>query len=209
MVGGIHVANRLSRAVTWLRALAPAARTHDSPNDRPSAPSTADDRAATDSPVGADLAGSGVQPVDSRALKAAAQTIHHELELALRVDPRRVSQAAALNDVLTLVFGAQRSAAARLRFFSFAAPIARRIALARADNGQRVIDRDITVANVREMLAWYDSFDPWTACMLDLHYVAGISIKQIACALRIQPAAIVGSLHQAKDCLRVKLDRLE
>lgn len=193
--------------MAWLRAPTPAARTHDSANDPPSAPSTVDDRAANDSLVGAHQDGPGVQPVDGRTLKAAARTIHHEL--ALRVDPHRVSQADALDDVLTLVFGAQRSAAERLRFFSFAAPIARRIALTQADDGQRVIDRDITVADVREVLAWYDSSDQWTACVLDLHYVAGISIKQIARALRIRPAAVVGSLRQAKDCLRVKLDRLE
>lgn len=174
---------------------------------------------ATDSPAadsGTEAASSplphqetpGSQPIDGKMLRAASPTIL--AELAQRIVPGAVSQTAALDEVLLLVFGTHRSAEERLLFMAFASRFARKFLLDRADRDQRLIESDdVTVADIREVLDWCDTFEPMSASMLDMHYVAGISVRQIARALQLHPNAVIRDLRFTKDSLRIKLDRFE
>jgi hypothetical protein len=145
--------------------------------------------------------------IDKHALEASAQTIRREL--MQRVVPDSCSQASALDEVLELVFGGQRSAVERLQFLVFAAPIARRLVLQRAATESRALDRDVTVVGVCELFHWCDSFDPLSARMLDLYYFAGLSIKQTALALDVNWTAVIRALRFGKIWLGIKLGVLE
>lgn len=203
------MSTQLTRVLSRVRALVHQPEAHSYSKSVPNDPvdsSVAKDGALGDPSSGTTADPASPQPIDDQVLRAAARTIRSEL--ALRVDPCMRSQADALDDVFVLLFGERRSEKERLRFLAYAAPIARRLVLEGADKEQRVLD-DVTVADVRELFMWCDAFDPLGARIVDLHYVAGLSVRQTACALQIHQTAVVRDLRVLKSWLRIKLDKLE
>lgn len=194
-----------SLARAFLTALEPRRRVRSATND--AIESIVVDARATTDPPSALPNGAHAHPINGEALKAAAKTIRDEL--TQRVVSSTCSQITALDQVLTLVFGEQRTVDERLRFLAFAAPLARRLVLDRADKEQRVLDPDVTIADVCELFDWCDFFDPLGARIIDLHYFAGVSARQTARVLRMHPTAIVRELRVAKAWVRIKLDKQE
>jgi DNA-directed RNA polymerase specialized sigma24 family protein len=126
-------------------------------------------------------------------------------QLRRRMVPGQLSAAAALEELYAQAFGAGRTHRERLRFMLFAAPIARRIAIERADPQVRIATTDVTVADVKVWLWWLDSMDPLCARMIDLHYFAGLSIRQTATALELARSAVIRDLRFARSWLTIKL----
>jgi DNA-directed RNA polymerase specialized sigma24 family protein len=126
-------------------------------------------------------------------------------QLQRRIAAGVLSTAAVLDEFFVQVFGADRPARDRLRFLLFAAPIARRIAIQRADPEARIAATDVTVADVKLWLWWLDSMDPLCARMIDLHYFAGLTVKKTAAALELSPGAVIRDLRFARSWLTIKL----
>jgi DNA-directed RNA polymerase specialized sigma24 family protein len=91
-------------------------------------------------------------------------------------------------------------------FLLFAAPIARRIAIERANTDDRIGNTHISVADLKMWLFWLDTMDPLCARMIDLHYFAGLSFKETAEVLDLPPQAIIRDLRFAKAWLMLRLE---
>jgi hypothetical protein len=112
---------------------------------------------------------------------------------------------AALKRVCRKLFGADCSAEDETRFLLFAAPIARKIAIALSNRNDRIGDSELKVQDLVDWLGWLDRFDPLSAAMIDLHYFAGLTTKQTAAALRLAPEVVIRDLRFAKAWLQTKL----
>jgi DNA-directed RNA polymerase specialized sigma24 family protein len=112
----------------------------------------------------------------------------------------------SLQQIFVELFGANRSRNEQVRFLLFAAPMARRIAIHRADPSERIGTSHISVADVKIWLSWLDTTDPLCARMIDLHYFAGASFKETATVLELPPSAVIRELRFAKRWLTVRLE---
>lgn len=126
-------------------------------------------------------------------------------ELLKLADAGALPTGAALKRVCCKLFGPGCSAGDETRFLLLAAPIARKIAIGRADRGERIGNSDVKVQDLVEWLAWLDRFDPLCAAMIDLHYFAGLTTRQTAAALRMSPDVVIRDLRFAKAWLQTKL----
>ena len=103
------------------------------------------------------------------------------------------------------LFGLGHPRAEQLRFLLFATPIVRQITLASVPGTGQLGASEITFAEVKSWLQWLDRTDPLCARMIDLYYVAGVSIREIASLLSVSPFAVIRELRFAKSWLCIKL----
>lgn len=125
-------------------------------------------------------------------------------ELSRRVAAGASPVRATLESLLMELLG-NRPRAEQIRILFFAAPLVRRIVLASADGNSQVHNADSTFGEVKSWLWWLDATDPLCARMIDLHYFAGLSVKETAGVLRLPPAAVVRELRFARSWLRIKV----
>ena len=104
----------------------------------------------------------------------------------------------SLQQVFVEIFGTERSREERFLFLLFAAPIARKIAIQRANVDARIGNTHISVADLKMWLGWLDSMDPLSACMIDLHYFAGLSFKETAAVLDLPPKSVLRDVRFAR-----------
>ena len=143
------------------------------------------------------------QPLDAKKFARLAPTVRGELLKRVRAGALTVGD--SLLQVFVEIFGPGRSRKEQIRFFFFAAPMARRIAIELANVGDRIGATDISVADLKLWLWWLDTMDPLCARMIDLHYFAGLSFKETGAALNLPPQAVIRDLRFAKAWLQVRL----
>jgi hypothetical protein len=111
-----------------------------------------------------------------------------------------------LHQVFEEIFGTGRTREDRFLFLLFAAPLARKIAIERANAEDRIAGTHISVADLKMWLWWLDRMDPLCASMIDLHYFAGLSFKETASLLDLPPQAVIRDLRFAKAWLMLRLE---
>lgn len=132
-----------------------------------------------------------------------------EMELRRLAFSGAVSPAAALRQIFLALYGARRPLQERRRFFSFAAPLARRISLEVAPADEGIGSRDISVAELAEWFAWLDASDPTTAKIVDLHCFADLSLIETAITVGLPFAAVVRKLREAIASLNGRAARAD
>ena len=147
------------------------------------------------------------EPLDPKRFAHWGPTIRDELLKRIHAGVLRVGD--SLQQVFMEVFGTQRTREERFLFLLFAAPIARRIAIERANTDDRIGNTHISVADLKMWLFWLDTMDPLCARMIDLHYFAGLSFKETAEVLDLPPQAIRRDLRFAKAWLMLRLEPAE
>ena len=125
-------------------------------------------------------------------------------DLCRRVAAGELPVGTALEELFIKRFGKGRPRAELLRFLFVAAPRVRRIVVAAVDANGSFGATGIGVAAVKSWLWWLDATDPLCARMVDLHYFAGLSIKETAAVLRLPPAAVVRQLRFARSWLCIE-----
>ena len=128
-------------------------------------------------------------------------------ELDLRVQAGSLNTRESLQQVFVALFGAERAPDERLRFLLFAAPLARRVAIERATSHERIGVGDLSVADLNLWLCCLDTMNPLHARILDLHYFAGLNLKETAAVLNMPLPAVRRDLRFAKAWLRARLTR--
>jgi hypothetical protein len=147
------------------------------------------------------------EPLDPKRFAHLGPTIRDEL--LKRIHAGMLTVGDSLQQVFVEVFGSERTREERFLFLLFAAPIARRIAIERANTGDRIGNTHISVADLKMWLFWLDTMDPLCARMIDLHYFAGLSFKETAEVLDLPPQAIIRDLRFAKAWLMLRLEPAE
>lgn len=125
-------------------------------------------------------------------------------ELSRRVAAGAPPVRTTLQALFMELFG-NRPRAEQIRILFFAAPLVRRILLTSADLNSCVGNADITFGEVKAWLWWLDATDPLCARMIDLHYFAGLSIKETAKVLRLPATAVIRELRFARSWLRIRM----
>lgn len=125
-------------------------------------------------------------------------------ELSRRVTAGAPPVRTTLQSVFMDLFG-HRPRTEQIRILFFAAPLVRRVLLTTTDLNSRVRNADITFGEVKAWLWWLDATDPLCARMIDLHYFAGLSIKETAKVLRLPATAIIRELRFARSWLRIRI----
>jgi hypothetical protein len=141
---------------------------------------------------------------DSEQLAQLSRTIRDEL--LKRVHAGVLTVGDSLQQVFVEIFGTGRSREERFLFLLFAAPMARKIAIERADCGDRIGNTHISVADLKMWLCWLDDMDPLSARMIDLHYFAGLSFKETAAVLDLPPQAVLRDVRFARAWLMLRLN---
>ena len=141
--------------------------------------------------------------LDAKKFACLAPAVRAELQKRVRAGVLSVGD--SLQQVFVEMFGAGRSRNEQIRFYLFAAPMARKIAIELANDGDHIGSTDISVSDLKMWLWWLDSMDPLCARMIDLHYFAGLSFKETAAALRLPPEAVIRELRFAKAWLQLRL----
>jgi hypothetical protein len=110
---------------------------------------------------------------------------------------------AVLNDLLKRLLETDITPEDQRRYLTFAAPLVRRVvltcALANAPAG-----------NPRQMELWLqrlEAFDPLAALMVDLHYFAGLSVRETAGVLGVSRQTVTCDLRFARAWLKTYLGR--
>lgn len=143
------------------------------------------------------------QRLNSKTLAHLAPTIRDELLKRVRAGTLSVGD--SLQQVFVTMFGAHRSWEEHTLYLLFAAPLARRIAIDLASADDRIGATDISIADLKVWLWWLDRMDPLCARMIDLHYFAGLSLKETAAALDLPLPAVIRDLRFAKAWLKLRL----
>lgn len=143
-------------------------------------------------------------PLDAKRFAHLGPTIRDELLKRIQAGVLTVGD--SLHDVFEEIFGAQRTREERFLFLLLAAPIARRIAIERANTADRIGNTHINVADLKVWLWWLDTMDPLCARMIDLHYFAGLSFKETAEVLNLPVQSIIRDLRFAKAWLMLRLE---
>jgi len=144
------------------------------------------------------------EPLDTTQFASLARTIRDEL--LKRVHAGVLSVGESLQQVFVALFGTERTREERFLFLLFAAPMARKIAIERANVGDRIGNTHISVADLKMWLSWLDTMDPLCARMIDLHYFAGLGFKETAAVLDLPPQAVIRDLRFAKAWLMLRLN---
>ena len=143
-------------------------------------------------------------PLDSTQFAHLARTIRDEL--LKRVHAGVLTVGESLQQVFVEIFGTGRTREERFLFLLFAAPMARKIAIERANVSDRIGNTHISVADLKMWLSWLDTMDPLCARMIDLHYFAGLGFKETAAVLDLPPQAVIRDLRFAKAWLMLRLN---
>jgi hypothetical protein len=130
-------------------------------------------------------------------------------ELLKRIPAGVLSVGEPLHQVFMEIFGSERTREEWYLFLLFAASIARKIAIERADSGDPIGNSHINVADLRMWLWWLDTMDPLCSCMIDLHYFVGLSFKETAAVLDLPPQSVIRDLRFAKAWLMLRLEPAE
>lgn len=144
------------------------------------------------------------EPLDSTQFVHLGPTIRQELLKRVRAGELTVGE--SLQQVFVEIFGTERTREERFLFLLFATPMARRIAIERANAGDRIGNTHISVSDLKMWLGWLDRMDPLSARMIDLHYFAGLSFKETAAVLDLPPQAVIRDLRFAKAWLMLRLN---
>jgi DNA-directed RNA polymerase specialized sigma24 family protein len=147
------------------------------------------------------------EPLDPKRFAHLGPTIRDELLKRIQAGVLRVGD--SLQQVFVEVFGNERTREERFLFLLFASPIARRIAIERANVDDRIGSTHISVADLKMWLFWLDTMDPLCARMIDLHYFAGLGFKETAAVLDLPPHSIIRDLRFAKAWLMLRLEPAE
>ena len=142
--------------------------------------------------------------MDSKQFAHMGRTIRDELLKRARAGTLPMGE--SLQEVFVEMFGSERTREERFLFLLFAAPIARRVAIDMANNGDRIGNTHISVADLKMWLGWLDTMDPLCARMVDLHYFAGLSCKETAAVLDLPPQAVIRDVRFAKAWLMLRLN---
>ncbi len=144
------------------------------------------------------------EPLDPKNFAHLGPAIRNELLKRIRAGVLRVGD--SLHQVFVEIFGTGRSREEWHLFLLFCAPMARKIAIERANSGDRIGNTDISVADLKMWLWWLDTMDPLCARMIDLHYFAGLSFKETGEVLDLPPQAVIRDLRFAKAWLMLRLN---
>lgn len=144
------------------------------------------------------------EPLDPQTVSSLGAMIRDELLERIQAGVLMVGN--SLQQVFVEIFGAERTREERFLFLLFAAPIARKIAIHRANCEDRIGNTHIRVADLQMWLAWLDDMDPLSACMIDLHYFAGLSFKETAAVLALPPQAVIRDVRFARAWLMLQLN---
>lgn len=144
------------------------------------------------------------EPLDSKQVAHLGPAIRDELLKRVHAGVLRVGE--SLHQVFVEIFGNGRTREEWFLFLLLASPIARKIAIERANSGDRIGDTHISVADLKMWLWWLDKMDPLSASMIDLHYFAGLSFKETAAVLDLPPQAVIRDLRFAKAWLMLRLN---
>lgn len=150
------------------------------------------------------IAAMTTEPLDSKQFSHWAPTIRDELLKRVRAGMLTVDE--SLHQVFVDIFGSQRTREERYLFLLLAAPIARKIAIHRANASDRIGGTGLSVADLEMWFGWLDSMDPLSARMIDLHYFAGLGCKETAAVLDLPPQAVLRDLRFAKAWLMLRLN---
>jgi len=144
------------------------------------------------------------EPLDSKQFTHLGPAIRDELLKRIRAGVLTVGD--SLHQVFEEIFGTGRTREDRFLFLLFAAPLARKIAIARASSEDRIAGTHVSVADLKMWLWWLDRMDPLCASMVDLHYFAGLGFKDTAAVLDLPPQAVLRDLRFAKGWLMLRLE---
>jgi DNA-directed RNA polymerase specialized sigma24 family protein len=150
------------------------------------------------------MAAMTTEPLDSKQFVHMGPTIRDELLKRVKAGVLTVGE--SLHQVFVEIFGSGRTREERNLFLLFAAPIARRIAIHRADAGDRIGRTDVSVADLKMWFGWLDTMDPLSARMIDLHYFAGLGFKETAAVLDLPPQAVLRDVRFARAWLLLRLN---
>jgi hypothetical protein len=115
------------------------------------------------------------------------------------------SPAASLRQVFHAIYGDEYHPQELMHFLIFAAPLARRVAFELATSGDRIGTTDISAAELERWLWWLETFDPLSARLVDLHYFAGLTPKQLATLFGMSPRLVLQDLRFARAWLRTRV----
>lgn len=115
------------------------------------------------------------------------------------------SPAMSLRQVFLTLYGEGHHPQELTQFLVFAAPLARRVALELASSDDRIGKTDLSVAELEQWLWWLETFDPLSARLVDLHYFAGLTPKQLAAVFGMSPRLVLQDLRFARAWLRARM----
>jgi hypothetical protein len=144
------------------------------------------------------------EPLDSKQFAHMGPAIRDELLKRIRAGVLTVGD--SLHQVFEAIFGTGRTRGERSLFLLLAAPLARKIAIERANADDRIAGTHVSVAEVKMWLWWLDRMDPLSASMIDLHYFAGLGFKETAAVLDLPPQAVIRNVRFAKAWLMLRLE---
>ncbi|MGH8178908.1 MAG: ECF-type sigma factor [Steroidobacter sp.] len=152
------------------------------------------------------------RPLDAKALARLAPDIEaklrrHLFDCAPGTIRRSPLDPTALKSVLAQLLGAECSDEDQRRYLLFVAPIARRVLLAHASSGDAHRAQTLNLPQVERWLARLETFDPLSALMIDLHYFAGLSVKETAAVLGVSLQTVVCDLRFARAWLQAYLGK--
>ena len=119
------------------------------------------------------IAAMTTEPLDAQQFAHWGPTIRDELLKRISAGVLRVGD--SLHQEFAEIFGTGRTRDEWFLFLLFAAPMARRIAIERANSGDRIGNTHLDVNDLKMWLCWLDTMDPLCARMIDLQYFAGLS----------------------------------
>ena len=144
------------------------------------------------------------EPLDPKNFVHLGPAIRNELLKRIRAGVLPVGE--SLREVFVELCGSGRTREEWYLFLLFGAPMARKIAIERANSSDRIGNTDISVADLKLWLWWLDTMDPLCARMIDLHYFAGLGFKETAEVLDLPPKAVIRDLRFARAWLMLRLN---
>ena len=141
-----------------------------------------------------------------------ARLVEHELRNYLQcalhdASARGRFPAHVLTAVYERLLGNHRDQAVRRKFMLLAAPTMRGLWLSLAASGDVRLPRGLDPQDLARWLARLDAVDAHSGLMIDLHYFAGLSIRETAAVLGVSRQTIVHDLRCARDWLFSYLGR--
>lgn len=145
--------------------------------------------------------------LDAAELERRESDIEAELYdiVTRRLQGRLQSTAVALRDAFIKLFGMTHSSGDRMQFFLYAAPRIRRLMIdaSRAGSGSGTVN--LTALDLDQWLARLENFDSECVRMIDLHYFAGLTIRDTAIVLGVSTDTVIRDLRFAKAWLKARV----
>ena len=133
------------------------------------------------------------RPLSAPALACLKEVIQRELRRQIQLTLQRTAarpREGAIRLALIQLFGAQRSAAERRLFFLFAAPLMRDLLLQEVGASSHATFNGFDMLALDAALRRLDAFAPRQARMIDLHYFAGLGLRETADLLGLTERAL-------------------